>query len=196
MLLRDHFRPPLDQVRHWEGFHATWPVMIVSLLRRQLPRRYFAEPRVHSGASAEIDVTTFEKSTLKPPIGSGPYVVAAVDAGKSVTFKRDPNYWGRALPITKAQLAAGEAAGHLLAKLAKDGEEIGFFRASEIQAGGATEQREKGALSGDKRATSAAPPPQRAPLSCIARCAHPKPPINRHLYNISSGRGPSGGGNA
>src|SRR5438270_11914177 len=52
MPLRDHFRPPLDDLRHWEGFHATWPVMIVSLLRRKLPRRYFAEPRVHSGSSA------------------------------------------------------------------------------------------------------------------------------------------------
>jgi hypothetical protein len=61
MPLRDHFRPPLDDLRHWEGFHATWPVMIVALLRRKLPRRYFAEPRVHSGASAEIDVTTFEQ---------------------------------------------------------------------------------------------------------------------------------------
>ena len=60
MPLRDHFRPPLDDMRHWEGFHATWPVMIVALLRSKLPRRYFAEPRVHSGSSAEIDVTTFE----------------------------------------------------------------------------------------------------------------------------------------
>ncbi len=63
MPLRDHFRPPLDESRHWEGFHATWPVMIVAMLRRQLPRPYFAEPRVHSGASAEIDVATFEKDS-------------------------------------------------------------------------------------------------------------------------------------
>jgi len=48
-----------------------------------------------------IDVATFENSTLAKPIGSGPYVVAAVDPGKSVTFKRDPNYWGRALPINR-----------------------------------------------------------------------------------------------
>jgi hypothetical protein len=60
MPLRDHFRSPLDDLRHWEGFHATWPVMLVALLRRKLPRRYFAEPRVHSGSSAEIDVATFE----------------------------------------------------------------------------------------------------------------------------------------
>src|SRR5947209_6939437 len=56
--LRDHFRPPLDDLRHWEGFHATWPVMIVALLRRKLPRRYFAEPRVHSGSTAEIAAVT------------------------------------------------------------------------------------------------------------------------------------------
>jgi peptide/nickel transport system substrate-binding protein len=48
-----------------------------------------------------INVATFEDTTLAKPIGSGPYVVAAVDPGKSVTFKRDPNYWGRDLPINR-----------------------------------------------------------------------------------------------
>jgi hypothetical protein len=60
MPLRDHFRPPLDDMRHWEGLHGGWPMIIVASLRRKLPHRYFAEPRVHSGASAEIDVATFE----------------------------------------------------------------------------------------------------------------------------------------
>jgi peptide/nickel transport system substrate-binding protein len=50
-----------------------------------------------------VDAATFENSTLAKPIGSGPYVVAAVDAGKSVTFKRDPNYWGRSLAINRGQ---------------------------------------------------------------------------------------------
>ena len=48
-----------------------------------------------------IDVASFENSTLVKPIGSGPYIVAAVDPGKSVTLRRDPNYWGRALPINR-----------------------------------------------------------------------------------------------
>jgi peptide/nickel transport system substrate-binding protein len=48
-----------------------------------------------------IDPAKFENSTLAKPIGSGPYVVAAVDAGKSITFKRDPNYWGRDLPVNR-----------------------------------------------------------------------------------------------
>jgi hypothetical protein len=81
MPLRDHFRPPLDELRHWEGFHATWPVMIVAQLRRKLPRRYFAEPRVHSGSSAEIDVTTFEDESeggLAAGNGNGGGIATAI----------------------------------------------------------------------------------------------------------------------
>ncbi len=63
MALRDHFRPPLDNNRHWEGLHAGWPMMIVAGLCQKLPPGYFAEPRVHSGSSAEIDVATFEHDT-------------------------------------------------------------------------------------------------------------------------------------
>jgi peptide/nickel transport system substrate-binding protein len=48
-----------------------------------------------------IDEATFEQTTLKKPIGSGPYVVADVHPGSSVTFKRDPHYWGRSLPINR-----------------------------------------------------------------------------------------------
>ncbi|HEX4410628.1 MAG TPA: extracellular solute-binding protein [Xanthobacteraceae bacterium] len=48
-----------------------------------------------------IDVATFESTSLAKPIGSGPYVVDAVDVGKSVSFKRDANYWGRDLPINR-----------------------------------------------------------------------------------------------
>src|SRR5947199_2344226 len=74
MPLRDHFRPPLDDMRHWEGLHGGWPMMIVAGLRGKLPRRYFAEPRVHSGSSAEIDVATFEgegEATSAAGDGSG-----------------------------------------------------------------------------------------------------------------------------
>jgi hypothetical protein len=83
MPLRDHFRPPLDDMRHWEGLHGGWPMMIVAGLRPKLPPRYFAEPRVHSGASAEIDVATFENEgeevvAADPDNGSGGGVATAV----------------------------------------------------------------------------------------------------------------------
>lgn len=48
-----------------------------------------------------IDPDQFEKTSFVPPIGSGPYTVAKVDPGKSISFKRDPNYWGRDLPVNR-----------------------------------------------------------------------------------------------
>lgn len=43
----------------------------------------------------------FAQSGLEPPIGSGPYVIDQVDPGRSVTFRRDPDWWGQALPINR-----------------------------------------------------------------------------------------------
>jgi peptide/nickel transport system substrate-binding protein len=48
-----------------------------------------------------VDAARFEETTLAKPVGSGPYVVAEVDTGKSMTLRRDPNYWGQALPINR-----------------------------------------------------------------------------------------------
>jgi hypothetical protein len=91
MPLRDHFHPPLDDLRHWEGLHGGWPVMIVASLRWKLPRRYFAEPRVHSGASAEIGVATFENEgeeglTAGDGNGNGGGVATAVWAPSRPTL--------------------------------------------------------------------------------------------------------------
>ncbi|MFL6824252.1 MAG: extracellular solute-binding protein [Xanthobacteraceae bacterium] len=43
----------------------------------------------------------FEETSFQAPLGSGPYIVSEVDPGKSVTLKRNPNYWGRDLPISR-----------------------------------------------------------------------------------------------
>jgi peptide/nickel transport system substrate-binding protein len=47
------------------------------------------------------DVSHFEQTSMTPSIGSGPYRVSAVRPGASVTFTRDPDYWGRDLPINR-----------------------------------------------------------------------------------------------
>ncbi|WP_022706864.1 extracellular solute-binding protein [Paracoccus zeaxanthinifaciens] len=41
----------------------------------------------------------FTQSSLEPPIGSGPYVIESVDPGRSITFRRNPDYWGADLPL-------------------------------------------------------------------------------------------------
>lgn len=43
----------------------------------------------------------FAASSLDPPIGSGAYVVDRVDPGRSISFRRNPDYWGRDLPLTR-----------------------------------------------------------------------------------------------
>jgi peptide/nickel transport system substrate-binding protein len=48
-----------------------------------------------------IDVATFEETTMTAPLGSGPYRVTAVKPGASVTLTRNPDYWGRDLPINR-----------------------------------------------------------------------------------------------
>jgi microcin C transport system substrate-binding protein len=43
------------------------------------------------------------KSSMTPYLGSGPYVLDRMDTGRSITWKRDPDYWGAALPINVGQ---------------------------------------------------------------------------------------------
>ena len=44
---------------------------------------------------------TFDKTSLAPPIGSGPYALTEVRPGERVVLKRRKDYWGEDLPITR-----------------------------------------------------------------------------------------------
>ena len=41
----------------------------------------------------------FAESTLEPPVGSGAYLLEAVDPGRSVTYKRRDDYWAKDLNV-------------------------------------------------------------------------------------------------
>lgn len=43
----------------------------------------------------------FEKTTLEPPLGSGPYKIASVDPGRSIVYERVKDYWAKNLPVTR-----------------------------------------------------------------------------------------------
>jgi peptide/nickel transport system substrate-binding protein len=45
-----------------------------------------------------FDKETFDRGTLKPVIGSGPYVIDEVKPGDRITFRRNPDYWGKDIP--------------------------------------------------------------------------------------------------
>ena len=57
-------------------------------LMRILPKHHF-------------ETREFDAISLDPIPGSGPYVVDSVDPGRGIRYRRDPNYWGKDLPINR-----------------------------------------------------------------------------------------------
>ncbi len=49
------------------------------------------------------DAETFDKTSLVPLTGSGPYTLKTIDAGRSLTYQRNPKYWGRDLGVNKGR---------------------------------------------------------------------------------------------
>ncbi|WP_109668516.1 extracellular solute-binding protein [Roseicyclus mahoneyensis] len=58
---------------------------------------------VFSQASHIASGREFNESRLTPLVGSGPYVVGAIDAGRSTVFVRNRDYWGNDLPINRGR---------------------------------------------------------------------------------------------
>ncbi len=51
------------------------------------------------GTDASGNTRDIGRSTLEPPLGSGLYKLASFNAGVSITYERDPNYWGLKEPF-------------------------------------------------------------------------------------------------
>ncbi|WP_027550890.1 extracellular solute-binding protein [Bradyrhizobium sp. Cp5.3] len=102
-LLRDHGRPNL---RQYYGKVAKAEAVDPLTIRfdlagandRELPLILGLMPILPRHA---VDVATFEETTMAAPIGSGPYRVTMVKPGTSVTLTRNPDYWGRDLPVNR-----------------------------------------------------------------------------------------------
>ena len=69
---------------------------------RDLPQTAGGLP-IFSKAYYETSGADFEESTLTPAIGSGPYVLESIDVGQQIIYKRNPDYWGKDLPINKGR---------------------------------------------------------------------------------------------
>jgi peptide/nickel transport system substrate-binding protein len=102
-LLRDHGRP---NHRHYYAKVAKAEALDELTVRfdltgandRELPLILGLMPVLPHHA---IDPATFEETSMAPPLGSGPYRVTSVKPGSSVTLTRDPDYWGRDLPVNR-----------------------------------------------------------------------------------------------
>ena len=69
---------------------------------RDLPQTVGGLP-IFSKAYYEASGADFEASTLTPGIGSGPYVLDSLEVGQQIVYRRNPDYWGKDLPINKGR---------------------------------------------------------------------------------------------
>ncbi|MEM5439274.1 extracellular solute-binding protein [Paraburkholderia diazotrophica] len=51
------------------------------------------------GVKPDGSRTPFDQLAFEKPIGSGPYLIESYDNGRTITYRRDPNYWGEKLPV-------------------------------------------------------------------------------------------------
>lgn len=49
----------------------------------------------------DFETKAFDETTLEPPIGSGPYRIETLEAGKFIQFRRVQDYWGKDLPVNR-----------------------------------------------------------------------------------------------
>ncbi|NBN62186.1 ABC transporter substrate-binding protein [Microvirga tunisiensis] len=99
-IMRDKGRPPF---RNWYAEIANFEVMGERTVRltfkngnnRELPLLIGLAPMFSKAAT---DAEAFDKSTLKPPLGTGPYVFAEIVPGRRVVYRRNPTYWAKDLP--------------------------------------------------------------------------------------------------
>ena len=69
---------------------------------RDLPQTVGGLP-IFSKAYYEASGADFEASTLTPGLGSGPYVLDSLEVGQQIVYRRNPDYWGKDLPINKGR---------------------------------------------------------------------------------------------
>ena len=52
---------------------------------------------------AYFETREFDKTTLEPIMGSGPYRITVINPGRSITYERVKDYWGKNLPVRRGQ---------------------------------------------------------------------------------------------
>ena len=100
-LIRDKGRPPYSS---WYGEIVDKEITGERSLKitfgdgdnRELPLLIAMAPifsKTHTNAE------TFDKSTLTPIMGTGPYVFSKIEPGRRVIYRKNPDYWAKDLPI-------------------------------------------------------------------------------------------------
>lgn len=101
--LKEKGHPLISQtIREMEGAEAISEREVVVTFSgrhaRDLPLTIATLPIVSAAYYGEND---FERSTMQPPLGSGPYKVGPLEAGRFIEYERVPDYWAADLPVRR-----------------------------------------------------------------------------------------------
>lgn len=95
------YRSYYQQVSHAEALDKSRVKFIFATAdNRELPLIVGQMPIL---SQAFFKKAKFDATTLQPILGSGPYKVDTVDAGRSITYKRVAGWWGENLPINRGR---------------------------------------------------------------------------------------------
>jgi len=92
------YRAMLQDVAHVEALSPTRVKFTFSgENRRDLPMVVAALPIFSK--TYYTTAKQFDLATLTPPLGSGPYLVDKAELGRTIQYRRNPDYWARDLPV-------------------------------------------------------------------------------------------------
>lgn len=100
-IIRDKGRPPY---RNWYGAivdKVITPPNRIKLVfengeNRELPLLISLAPIF---SKKHTDAENFDKSSLTPPVGSGPYTFKTIQPGRLVVYEKNPDYWAKDLAV-------------------------------------------------------------------------------------------------
>ncbi len=100
-IIRDKGRPPY---RNWYAAIKEKQITAPNRLKlifengdnRELPLLISLAPVF---SKKHTDADTFDKSTLTPPVASGPYTFKSIEPGRLVVYGKNLDYWARDLPV-------------------------------------------------------------------------------------------------
>jgi len=100
--LRDHglprFKTYYSKIRKIETPDARTIVMTQDKGDRELPLIMGLMPILPKHYWENRD---FEQSTLDPIMGSGPYRLAEIKPGERISYRKNPDYWGKNIPLNR-----------------------------------------------------------------------------------------------
>lgn len=107
--LRDKGLPSFRAViqKQIESAEALGPHRVKFTFKKGVPTRDLPQTAgglpIFSKAWYEATGADFEDSSLTPGLGSGPYVLDSLDVGQQIIYRRNPDYWGKDLPINRGR---------------------------------------------------------------------------------------------